>query len=335
MESSRDRSDEGLHIRQLSKRFGRLTALDTVSFTVRRGEVLGIIGPNHTSVLSGNLLNEGRFGYLNGDPVTLWEAETLSTAYTRSGSVPFTIGQSRVSDLFGHQIQFSDTLSWSRGKHYVRFGGSLVHHSSGGTGSEPGAAVLGTFTFRNTTTAPFDQLTLADVQQYSQPISFGISSYELNQWLSVAFVQDSFRMRDDLTLDLGLRYDRQTLTDATTNFAPRLGITWDPWKDGKTVLRGSAGLFYDAGLLGPALLAPELGGSTIGLFSFWNLPRGGAFFNNPALGANAPLQAGGTRWLANPGLFSYLLPAGTQLSSGGVSLTGRGDPYIIYRTLGR
>ena len=68
---------------------------------------------------------------------------------------------------------------------HVRFGGSVIHHTSGGTGSEPGLAMLGTFTFLNTTTAPFDQLTLADVQQYTQPISFGITSYELTQWLSV------------------------------------------------------------------------------------------------------------------------------------------------------
>src|SRR5262245_33388604 len=172
---------------------------------------------NHTAVLSSQLVNEARAAYLNGDPVTLWEAGTLSTAYTRGGSVPFTIGQSRVADLFGHQVQVSDTLSWSRGIHYVRFGGSLVHHTSGGSGGEPGTAVLGTFTFRNTTTAPFDQLTLADVQQYSQPISFGITSYELRQWLVAFFAQDSYRVREDLTIDVGLRYDHQTLTDASRN----------------------------------------------------------------------------------------------------------------------
>ena len=60
----------------------------------------------------------------------------------------------------------------------LRFGGSVIHHTSGGTGSEPGTAILGTFTFLNTTTAPFDQLTLADVQNYTQPINFGISSYD-------------------------------------------------------------------------------------------------------------------------------------------------------------
>ena len=94
---------------------------------------------NHTAVLGPNLLNEARFAYLNGDPVTKWEAQTLSTTYTRAGSVPFTIGQSRVADLFGHQAQLSDTLSWSKGRHQIRFGGSLIHHTSGGYGGEPGS----------------------------------------------------------------------------------------------------------------------------------------------------------------------------------------------------
>ena len=149
---------------------------------------------NLTSVLGSNLVNEARVAYLNGDPVTLWEAQAFSTAYTRAGSVPFTIGQSRVSDLFGRQAQLSDTLSWSHGKHTVRVGTSLVHHTSGGTGNEPGFAMLGTFTFLNTTTAPFDQLTLADVQQYTQPVSYGITSYEFKQWLITGYAQDSFRV---------------------------------------------------------------------------------------------------------------------------------------------
>ena len=79
--------------------------------------------------LSPNLLNEARVAYLDGDPVTLWEAQKLSTTYTRAGSVPFTIGESRASDIFGHQVQFADTLSWSRGTHNLRFGGSVVHHT--------------------------------------------------------------------------------------------------------------------------------------------------------------------------------------------------------------
>jgi Carboxypeptidase regulatory-like domain/TonB dependent receptor len=199
---------------------------------------------NHTWVLNSRLLNEVRFAYLHGDPVTLWEAQTLSTTYTRGGAVPFTIGQSRASDIYSYQTQLADTLSWSHGKHYLRFGGSAIHHVSGGTGSEPGTAILGTFTFRNTTTAPFGQLTLADVQSYTQPIDFGINSYRLPQWLYTAFVQDSIHWRRDLTVDAGLRYDRQTLTDAKLNFAPRLGFGWHPGGDPRLSIRGGYGMYY-------------------------------------------------------------------------------------------
>jgi len=199
---------------------------------------------NDTAVINAHLLNEARFAYLHADPVTLWEAQNLSTTYTRGGALPFTIGQSRVSDLWSHQLQFSDTLSWSRGKHYFRFGGSVIRHTSGGTGSEPGTAVLGTFTFRNTTTAPFDQLTLADVQNYTQPIDFGINSYDLSQWLLTGFVQDSIHLTKDFTLDAGLRYDRQTLTDSKKNFAPRIGFAWHPGGDARTSVRGGYAMYY-------------------------------------------------------------------------------------------
>lgn len=215
---------------------------------------------NHTAVLTSALLNEARFAYLNGDPVTKWEAQTLSTIYTRGAgscpiptctvatpSVPFTTGQSRQSDLFSRQVQFADTLSWTSGKHYLRFGGSMIHHQSGGTGNEPGALTLGTFTFlanNASNTRPLNQLTLADVLNYQQPINFGISTYDLGQWLLTAFVQNKFRVTRDLTLDLGLRYDRQTLTDATKNFQPRIGFAWSPGGDVKTVIRGGYGMYY-------------------------------------------------------------------------------------------
>ena len=202
---------------------------------------------NHTTVINPKLLNEARFAYLHGDPVTLWTAPTISTTYTRSGAVPFTIGQSRFSDLWSHQVQFADTVSWTHGAHYFRFGGSAIHHASGGTGSEPGTAILGTFTFVSTgprSTLPFDQLTLADVQNYQQPINFGISSYELPQWLLTAFVQDSFRVQPNFTLDLGLRYDRQTITTATKNFQPRIGFAWQPGSNSRTSIRGGYAMYY-------------------------------------------------------------------------------------------
>jgi Carboxypeptidase regulatory-like domain/TonB dependent receptor len=199
---------------------------------------------NDTAVLSSTLLNEARLAYLNGDPVTLWEAKNLSTTYTRAGNVPFTIGQSRASDLFSRQFQFSDTLSWQLGKHSLRIGTSVIRHTSGGTGSEPGTAVLGTFTFRTATTAPFDQLTLNDVQSYTQPIDFGVNSYDLKQWLVTGFAQDSITVLPNLTVDVGLRYDWQSLTDAKKNIAPRIGFGWNPSGDSRMAVRGGYGMYY-------------------------------------------------------------------------------------------
>lgn len=212
---------------------------------------------NHTAILNAALLNEFRFAFLNGDPVTKWEAAELSTIYSRgsgNGAVPFTVGQSRQSDLFSRQVQFADTLSWTKGKHYVRFGGSVIHHQSGGTGNEPGALTLGTFTFYTTypnpannprNRLPLDQLNLTtDVQQYSQPINYGVTSYDLGQWLLTGFVQDKWRAGRHLTLDIGLRYDRQTLTDAKADFQPRLGFAWNPAGDARTVIRAGYAMYY-------------------------------------------------------------------------------------------
>ena len=217
----------------------------TVARRYTRRSVTGQI--NHTWVINANLLNEARFAFLNGDPVTLWEPQNPSTTYTRGGNSPFTIGESRASDIYSRQGQFSDTLSWTSGKNNFRFGGSIIFHTSGGTGSEPGTAQLGTFTFLSTgarSGLPFNQLTLADVQSYSQPVNYGISSYKLNQWLLTGFVQDHIRLRSDLTIDLGLRYDRQTLTDANANFAPRIGFGWNPRGDSKLAIRGGYGMYY-------------------------------------------------------------------------------------------
>jgi hypothetical protein len=66
----------------------------------------------------------------------------------------------------------------------------------------------------------------------------------LPQWLYTGFVQDSIHLHRDLTIDAGLRYDRQTLTDAKKNFAPRAGFGWHPWGDARTSIRGGYGMYY-------------------------------------------------------------------------------------------
>ena len=198
---------------------------------------------NDTMVVSDALLNETRLEYQHGDPITNFNPLTPSTQFTRAGIA--TEGESRYSHVWSHQWQLSDTLSWTRGRHYIRSGGSLARATSGGDGTEFGGAfVLGQFTINPARTAPISDLTITDATRYAQTFNFGVNDYTNRQWIYALFVQDSLRLRDDLSVDLGLRYDRQTFSDGTNNFAPRLGAAWHPGGDARTAVRGGYSVFY-------------------------------------------------------------------------------------------
>ena len=62
------------------------------------------------------------------------------------------------------------------------------------------------------------------------------------------YVQDEWKVKPNLTVNAGLRYDVQwleTISTDTNNFSPRIGFAWSPFESRRTVIRGSAGLFYD------------------------------------------------------------------------------------------
>lgn len=105
------------------------------------------------------------------------------------------------------------------------------------------------------------------------------------------FGQDSWRVNSKLTFNYGLRYDFEItplFTPATAvnaaaekalgvvegvprdykNVAPRLGLAWDPWGDGKTVVRAGYGLFYDHPLMAIAFDSTTAdGGRSVQLIS--------------------------------------------------------------------
>lgn len=79
----------------------------------------------------------------------------------------------------------------------------------------------------------------------SQQLDFeGNGRLERNRKDAFVFFQDKWNVNRRLTLDYGIRIDRDDITKET-NFAPRLGFAILPLRDGRTVVRGGVGLFYD------------------------------------------------------------------------------------------
>jgi hypothetical protein len=79
------------------------------------------------------------------------------------------------------------------------------------------------------------------------------------------FVQDHWKPRPTLTVSLGVRWDYEDAVGVSNdrdNLAPRLAVAFDPWRDGRTSLRGGYGLYYDQVLFN-ALINMERGDSVV------------------------------------------------------------------------
>jgi hypothetical protein len=143
--------------------------------------------------------------------------------------------------------QFADTLTYvapsAFGDHAFKIG--LDASAIDISGFQP-ALFDGAFTFRVNT--PFDA---ADRSTY--PTLYrrngGDPLFDLTSGTYAIFVQDEWRAARGLTLNLGARWDYEDAIAAeadTNNIAPRLGIAVDPWRGGRTSIRGGFGIYYDA-----------------------------------------------------------------------------------------
>ncbi len=247
-----------------------------------------------TAVISSSLLNSLRLQFQLASPITQFDPVVFSTQFVVPipGVATFTSGTSQSALLMNRQYQIADTLSANRGRHTLKVGADILHARNGGNSKEFGGPIfLGSFTFNCPTgsTAAFCESSaflnnIANVRSYTQ--SFGNSDYVVNDTLWSVFVQDDYRIHPRLTLNLGLRYERQTFTDSDHSFAPRVGFAYNWRGDGKTVIRGGFGIYYSQ-VVDNAAANYALGDPT-GVFNFTAAPGQVGF---PSSVAAAPLPA--------------------------------------------
>ncbi len=204
-----------------------------------------------TAILKPNLINNLRLQFQLASPITEFDPVIYGTQFSVpvSSGGTFTSGTSQSALLMNRQYEVNDTLSAVWGRHQVRFGGDVIFAHNGGNSKEFGGPIyLGQFVYKTCTQAlaVCESSTYLDdignVQSYTQ--SYGNATYSVNDALWSLFVQDDYRVRPDLTVNLGLRYEQQTFTDSRKDFAPRVGFAYNWLGHDRTVFRGGFGIYY-------------------------------------------------------------------------------------------
>jgi hypothetical protein len=144
-------------------------------------------------------------------------------------------GQQIAGGRHARRVNLASDLDYVRGIHSLRTGivldGSWFH-------SNDSSNYLGTYTFESN-----DDYLAGRPRSYTRRI--GDPNVHYGNLQSGVYLQDDIRVRRGLTLSPGVRYELQTHVHDYGNVGPRVGITWAPFKNGRTTLRGSAGIFYD------------------------------------------------------------------------------------------
>jgi hypothetical protein len=192
---------------------------------------------NNVTTFNARTLNEARFQYTNSRleaPVN----DTVGPAINITGIANLGIAtfspQARDINLF----EAVNNVSTQRGAHTLKVGGNFLYNRVNIL--FPGA-LEGVYQF-----ASMNTFLSGNYQTFQQ--AFGVPSQLQSNPNVGVFAQDEWRVRPDLTINAGLRYDLQFLPDPiqtdTDNIAPRLGLVYAPG-DRKTVIRASFGIYYD------------------------------------------------------------------------------------------
>jgi len=195
------------------------------------------IAASYLTTMSSSTINEARVQYMRSRldaPVN----DPIGPAVSISGVANFGTSTSSPTGRDADVVQVTDTLTFQRATHLFKAGADLLYNRV--LIDFPGA-LQGSYTFTNL--ANFQRGIYSQFQQ-----AFGLTSLtQTNPNLGV-FAQDEWRPGQNLTLDVGVRYDGQWLPEPLTydgnNVSPRLGVAYSPGK-ADTVIRAYAGIYFD------------------------------------------------------------------------------------------
>lgn len=207
-----------------------------------------------TAILNPTTVHDFRFQYRRSHDVSrgLDSSPTVSVpdAFTGGGS---TMG---LSGLTEDRFEIHDMLSLIRGQHTLKFGGRvrIINESNRSMENYNGFYLFSTVdAYRITETGLRDGLSPSQIRG----LGGGASQFALTSGNPVAavtqvdaglFIQDDWRLRKNLTLSAGLRFEKQNNINDWRSWAPRVGMAWAP-RSGTDqplfVLRAGLGLFYE------------------------------------------------------------------------------------------
>jgi len=147
----------------------------------------------------------------------------------------------------------------------------------------------------------------------------------LNNNYNGVYFQDDWKIRNNLSVNLGIRWDHDSEFEANKNFSPRLGVAWSITP--KTVIRSHVGIFYDQFRLGLVRQIPGFGGSDRRLSQPLSFPRG--FYGSPSIVGMLPFATG----RPGPCLSNHLTDA--QIAATGATCPIGGGPMVGVDRLNR
>ncbi len=211
------------------------------------------IAVSNIATLTPHTFNETR-GQFIYDNLYAPDNDQLGPAVTISGVATFGRFTGSPTGRLNYLGEAVDNLVLQRGSHTFKTGVDFLVNDD--TITFP-MSIRGAYTFgassvtaggvtTNYTALQNFQRGVYNTQGYTQ--NFGNPVVEQTNPNVGFYAQDEYKISPAFTLNLGVRYDLeflQTITTDTNNVSPRVGFAWSPYRDRKTVVRGSYGLFYD------------------------------------------------------------------------------------------